>query len=90
MFYILFLAEWDRISQIHTPERIVKVGQGQTFEKGEHYVYTPLHGWATDVALNDPKMKSAFDFLDKKTFTEDIKLQDSAEEFKKCFYDILI
>ena len=33
-------------------------------EKGEHYIYTPLHGWATEMALNDPTMKSAFDFLD--------------------------
>ena len=32
--------------------------------KGRHFIYSPLHGWATQKALEDPTKTSAFDFID--------------------------
>ena len=52
----------------------------QEFKKGEHYIYTPMHGWATQEAFKQG-MKSAFDFLDEDemTFHENQNIETPVE-----------
>ena len=52
----------------------------QEFKKGEHYIYTPMHGWATEEAIKHG-MKSAFDFLDEDemTFHENQNIESPVE-----------
>ena len=76
----LILDEWDQISEITKPDMTVVKKDDQEFKKGEHYIYTPMHGWATQEAFKQG-MKSAFDFLDEDemTFHENQNIETPVE-----------
>ena len=78
LFFIL--DEWDQISEITKPDMTVVKNDDQEFKKGEHYIYTPMHGWATQEAFKQG-MKSAFDFLDEDemTFHENQNIETPVE-----------
>ena len=40
-----------------------KIGSFLNLQKGRHFIYSPLHGWATQKALEDSTKTSAFDFV---------------------------
>ena len=72
--------EWDQISEITKPDMTLIKKDDQEFKKGEHYIYTPMHGWATEEAIKHG-MKSAFDFLDEDemTFHENQNIESPVE-----------